>query len=84
MRQTRTTAASAATVYDTGAGTWPDAALAMNRPPATSTSSAVSASQSGWDAGRRAGAGRSRAGADVDSPQRKQTIALSEISVPQC
>ena len=77
-------AASAATVYDTAAGTWPDAALAMNNPPATSTSNAVTASQTGWLPARRPAAGRAGTGADVGWPQRKQTIALSEISVPQC
>jgi type IV secretory pathway TrbL component len=84
MRQTSTTAASAATLYDTDAGTWPDAALAMKRPAATSASSAVSASHAGCEPVRRPGAGLAPAGADVGWPQRKQTIALSEISVPQC
>jgi hypothetical protein len=84
MRQTRTMAASAAMVYDTEAGSCPEAALAMNSPAATRTSSAVTASQKGWLAARRLDAGRATGGADVDWPQRKQTIALSEISVPQC
>ena len=84
MRQTSTTAARAATVYDTEAGSWPDAALAMYSPPATSTSSAVAATHSGCAAARRREAGSAPDGADVDWPQRKQTIALSEISVWQC
>ena len=77
-------AASAATVYDTEAGNWPEAALAMNSPPATSTRSAVMASHIGCPPARRPGAGRAEGGADVDWPHRKQTMALSEISVPQC
>jgi hypothetical protein len=56
----------------------------MYSPPATSTSSAVTASHSGCAAARRRESGRAADGADVDWPQRKQTIALSEISVPQC
>ena len=43
----------------------------------------MTASQSGCVPARRPGTGRAGAGADVDRPQRKQTIALSEISVPQ-
>jgi len=84
MRQTSTTAASAATVYETEGGSWPDAALAMKSPAAARTSSAVTASHSGLDPARRVPAGGVPDGGDVDRPQRKQTIALSEISVPQC
>jgi len=66
MRQTSTTAASAATVYETEGGSWPDAALAMKSPAATSASSAVNASHGGLEPLRRAPAGGGPDGADVD------------------
>jgi hypothetical protein len=70
-------------VYETAGGTWPVAARAMNSPATTSTTRPATATHIGRAAAGRAG-GPAAAGSAVEWPHLKQTIALAEISVPQC
>jgi len=78
----RTTAARAATVYDTQAGNCPAAARPMYNAPTTSTTSAATATQTGR-AAARPGPSLATGGSEVARPHLKQIMALSEISVPQ-
>jgi hypothetical protein len=70
-------------VYETAGGTWPVAARAMNSPARTNTTSPATATHIGRAAGGRADR-PAAAGSAVEWPHLKQTIALDEISVPQC